>query len=139
MSTATQMSTTAALTSNQPIIGSSSSAPTQGFALGSGTGTANKLACVTSSNTQANCTALPPNNVLGVFNTTSTYITTGIVSVTIDATQNVTFGDIICNSSVTAAEGHDNGVNACSPGQMIGIVTTTASSVSAATTSLRFQ
>jgi hypothetical protein len=109
------------------------------YALGAGTGTSGALACATASNTQGNCTALPPTNVLGVFNATGTYTTAGIVSVLIDATQNVTFGDNICASSTGAHLAHDNGSVACATGQAIGVVTTTASSVSTVTASLRLQ
>jgi hypothetical protein len=126
-------------TANQPIIGNGTSALTQGFALGSGTGTAGHLACATGSNTQGNCTATPPGNVLGVFNASGTFLSVGIVSVVIDSTQNVTAGDILCNSSSTAGEAHDNGSTSCATGQWVGIVTTTASSVSTVTASLRLQ
>jgi hypothetical protein len=137
---ATCVTSAAALTSNVPVIGGGGQAAVSGFSTGStGTITSGKLACVTSTNTMGNCTALPPGNVLGVFNSSTTYVSTGIVSVTLDATVNVTFGDILCNSTSVAAEAHDNGSTACANGQWIGIVTTTASSVSSATTSLRFQ
>jgi hypothetical protein len=109
------------------------------MALGSGSGTAGQLACVTASNTQGNCTALPPNNFLGVFLPGGTsYATTGIVSVVIDATQNVTFGDILCASTI-AGKSHDNGTTSCASGEGVGTVTTTASSVSTVTASLRLQ
>lgn len=108
-----------------------------GLSLGSGTGTTGHLACVTASNTQGNCTGLPANNVLGVFISTTAYSATGLVSVTLDTTQNVTFGDILCVSSTSAGTAHDNGTFACTLGEWVGIVTTTASSVSSATTSVR--
>jgi hypothetical protein len=114
-------------------------AQTLEYALGSGTGTVGKLACATASNTQGNCTALPPNNFLGVFTAAGFYVSQGIISVTLDATVNVTYGDILCASSTGTAEGHDNGSVACANGEWIGIVTTTASSVSSATVALRLQ
>jgi hypothetical protein len=139
-SSSTALSVSAAPAASTPVFwGGAGNAPTGGLALGSGTGTAGKLACVTSSNTQGNCTALPPNNVLGVFNASGTYITSGIVSVTLDATVNVTYGDIICASATGAAEGHDNLTTVCTPGNWIGIATTTAASSSTATVSLRLQ
>jgi hypothetical protein len=76
---------------------------------------------------------------LGVFNATTTYLTAGILSVTLDGTVNVTYGDNLCASSTGAAEAHDNGSSPCANGQWVGIVTTTASSVSSATASLRLQ
>jgi hypothetical protein len=109
------------------------------MALGSGTGTLGHLACATSTNTMGNCTGIPSNNFMGVFLTGGTaYATTGIVSVVIDATQNVTFGDILCASS-TAGLAHDNLTVSCASGESVGVVTTTASSVSTVTASLKMQ
>lgn len=128
------------LTANVPVIGAGTSTPVSGFATGStGTITSAKLACITASNTMGNCTALPPNNVLGVFNSSTTYVPSGIVSVALDATVSVVAGDILCASSTGAAQAHDNGSTACTNGEWVGIVTTTAASVSSATTSLRLQ
>lgn len=130
----------ALLAANTPVFGGGAgTAPITGLALGSGTGTAGHLVCATSSNTQGNCAGLPSNNVLGVFNTTTTYIPNGIVSVALDATVNVTVGDILCGSSTSAGTAHDNGSTVCTNGNWVGIVTTTASSVSSATASLRLQ
>lgn len=109
-------------------------------ALGSGTGTAGYLACATGSNAMGNCTGTPPNNILGVFLTGgAAYVGTGqIASVVIDTAQNVTAGDVLCASSI-AGKSHDNGSIACANGEWVGIVTTTASSVSTVTASLRLQ
>jgi hypothetical protein len=106
-----------------------------------GTVTANDLACFTASNTVGNCTGLPSNNVLGVFADTSGNITmTGnVATVALDATGNVAFGDILCGSSTSASVAHDNGTVVCTPGNWVGIVQTTASSVSSATAFLRLQ
>lgn len=107
--------------------------------LGSGAGTAGFLACVTASNTMGNCTGTPPVTFLGVFLPGGvTYANSGIATVTIDATQNVTFGDILCASSI-ASKAHDNGSVACANGQWVGQVTTTATSVSSVTANLRLQ
>jgi hypothetical protein len=84
-----------------------------------------------------NCTGIPSNNVIGVFNSTTSYVPAGIISVTLDATVNVTAGDILCGSAALAGTAHDNGPTACTLGNWVGIVTTTASSVSSATASLR--
>ncbi len=102
----------------------------------SGTITSGKLACYTASNTVGNCTGTPPSNVIGVFNTSSTWIASGEVSVALDGTVSVTFGDNVCNSS-TAGEAHDNGSTACATGQGLGVVKTTAASVTAATIFLK--
>jgi hypothetical protein len=121
------------------ILLSDSGVTSPALALGSGSGTAGQLACATSSNTQGNCTTTPPNNFIGIFLSGGvTYATTGIVSVVIDATQNVTFGDILC-ASTTAGKAHDNLTIACANGEWVGVVTTTASSVSTVTASLRLQ
>jgi hypothetical membrane protein len=86
-----------------------------------------------------NCTGTPSNTFMGVFLTGGTaYATTGIVSVVIDATQNVAFADILCASS-TAGLAHDNGSTSCATGEWVGIVTTTATGVSTATASLKMQ
>jgi hypothetical protein len=113
---------------------------TAGFATGAlGTITAGHLACVVASNTMGNCTSLPPNNVLGVFNGTATYVTNLITSVVLDSTQNVTYGDILCGSATVAGTAHDNGQTPCTNGNWVGIVTVTASSTANATASLRLQ
>jgi hypothetical protein len=77
--------------------------------------------------------------VIGVFVSSTAYTNAGIVSVALDATVNVTFGDILCGSATSANTAHDNGSTVCTNGNWIGIVTTTASSVSSATASLRLQ
>lgn len=126
------------LTANMPVVGAGTSTPVSGYATGSlGTVTSGKLACITASNTVGNCTALSPNNFIGVFNSSTTYIPTGIASVSLDATVNVTAGDILCASTTGAGQAHDNSSTPCTNGEWVGIVTTTASSVSSATTSLR--
>jgi hypothetical protein len=133
---ATTWATSAALAANVPVYGGGAgAAPVTGLALGSGTGTAGHLACATASNTQGNCTGV--GSMLGVFISTTAYTAEGIVSVVLDATENVTFQDNICASSSSFGTGHDNGATACLPGQAVGVVTTTASSVSSATVSLR--
>lgn len=99
-----------------------------------GTVTAGKLACYTASNQIGNCTGTPSNNILGVFTSTTTWVANGETSVTLDATVNVTFGDILCASATSAGTAHDNGSVACTTGEWVGIVKTTASSVSSATT-----
>jgi hypothetical protein len=102
-----------------------------------GTVTSGNLACFTASNTVGNCTSFPPNNFLGVFyNGTGGVQSQGLVTVNLDATVNVTFGDIVCASSASA-KGHDNGSTACANGEWVGIVETTATSVSAATVFLK--
>jgi hypothetical protein len=128
-STAGTCATTVTLIKNVPF----------GLSLGSGSGTAGQLACATVTNTMGNCTGTPSNNYLGVFLPGgTTYATAGIISVVIDATQNVTFGDILCASSI-AGKAHDNGTVSCAAGEGIGVVTTSATSVSTVTASLRIQ
>lgn len=102
-----------------------------------GTVTSGHLACLTGSNTMGNCTALPPNNIVGVFVSSTAYQSTGITSVSLDATQNVVFGDLLCASATGASLAHDNGSTPCTLGEYVGVVTTSASSVSSATASLR--
>lgn len=135
--------TVTSIATTQPIQGGTITATgtiSFGMALGSGSGTANQLACVIATNTMGNCTTLPPNNFLGVFLAGgTTYTTQGVQSVVIDATQNVTFGDILCASPTAAAKAHDNGSTPCTNGEWVGIVTTTASSISTVTASLRLQ
>jgi hypothetical protein len=140
-SSSSTWASSAALPANVPVVGGGAgNAPVSGFATGSnGTITSGKLACLTSSNTMGNCTGTAPNNFIGVFNSSTTYVASGIVSVSIDATQNVTFGDILCASATSAGFAHDNGSNACTNGEWVGVVTTTASSVSSVTASLRLQ
>lgn len=122
------------LTANLPLIGNGTSAVANGFTpTSSGTITSGHLACYTASNTVGNCTGLPSNNVIGVFNSSSTWVDSGEVSVALDATVNVTFGDILCVSAGTAGTAHDNGTTSCTTGEWVGIVKTTASSVSSAT------
>jgi len=101
-----------------------------------GTITSGHLACYTASNTIGNCVGTPSNNILGIFNSSSTWVATGETSVVIDATQNVTFGDILCASS-TAGLAHDNGSVSCTTGEGVGVVKTTASSVSTVTAFVR--
>jgi len=122
----------ASLTANQAVNGSGSQAEATGFTDTAGTITAGKLACYTASNTIGNCPGTPANNIIGVFNSSTTWIASGETSVTLDATVNVTFGDILC-ASTSAGVSHDNGTVACATGEWVGIVKTTASSVSSAT------
>lgn len=122
----------AALTSNQALNGGGGQAIVAGFTDTAGTVTSGHLACYTASNTIGNCTGTPSNNVIGVFNSSTTWIASGEVSVTLDATVSVTFGDNVCVSS-SAGLSHDNGVTACPTGQGIGVVKTTAASVTSAT------
>jgi hypothetical protein len=105
-----------------------------------GTVTANNLACFTASNTVGNCTGLPSNNAAGVFVDTSGNIqSAGVVTVTLDATVNVAFGDILCASPISAGTAHDNANLACTPGEWVGIVQTTAASTALATAYLKLQ
>jgi len=105
-----------------------------------GTVTAGDLACFTASDTVGNCGA-NPTAILGVFSDASGAIAVGgtTATVALDATQNVTFNDIVCVSSTTNSVGHDNGSTPCTNAQWVGIVQHTASSVSSATVLLRLQ
>lgn len=116
-------------TANQAVNGTGSSAQA-GFAPGTTSGTSGHAACPTSTSTIGNCTALPPVNPIGAFNASGTFINSGLLTITIDATQNVTVGDVICYSSSTAGLFHDNGSMSCPLGLGAGIVFTTASSTS---------
>lgn len=105
-----------------------------------GTITASHLACFTASNTIGNCTGTPSGNVIGVFAGTAGYfIQTGKATVALDATVSVTFGDNLCASAISANTAHDNGATVCPLGTKIGVVETTASSVSTATAVLNLQ
>jgi fibronectin-binding autotransporter adhesin len=128
---ATCATSAAALTSNQAVNGSGSQGEATGFTDTAGTITSGRIACYTASNTVGNCTAL--GSTLGVFNSSTTWIASGETSITLDATVSVTFGDNICQSPTVQSEGHDNGTTACTTGLGIGIVKTTAASVSSAT------
>jgi hypothetical protein len=123
----------AALANNQPVNGQGSANAGTGFTpTTAGTITAGKLACYTASNTVGNCTGTPSVNIIGVFNSSTTWIASGEASITLDGTVNVTAGDLLCASS-TAGVSHDNGLVACATGEWVGVVKTTASSVSSAT------
>jgi hypothetical protein len=123
----------AALANNQPVNGLGSADIGTGYVpTTNGTITAGKLACYTASNTVGNCTGTPPANILGVFNSSTTWIASGEASIALDGTVSVTAGDILC-ASTTAGESHDNGSTACAPGEMVGVVKTAASSVTSAT------
>lgn len=119
------------LTNNIPAIGAGSKTLSAGYTFTPGSVTSGKLACYTSSGTVGNCTGLA--GVIGVFTSTTTFTAGGETSVTLDATQNVTFGDNLCASSSSFGTAHDNGATACTTGLGIGIVKTTAASVSSAT------
>lgn len=111
-----------------------------GLTFTNGTITSGKLACFTASNTIGNCTALPPNNFVGVFgNASGVVVSSGTVVVNLDGTVSVTRGDILCASAGTAGTAHDNGSVACANGEWVGVVTTTAASVTSATAYLRLQ
>ena len=138
IATSTVVTSAAALTANQAVNGSGSQGQATGFTDTAGTITSGHLACYTSSNTIGNCTGTPSNNFLGVFNSSTTWISSGEVSVTLDGSVNVTAGDILCASS-TAGESHDNGSTSCATGEWVGIVKTTASSVSSATAFIKMQ
>lgn len=109
-----------------------------------GTVTDGHLACFTASLTVANCTAGPTQaagNAIGVFDAgtgTGTVVQYGIHTVTLDNTQNVTAGDIICQSQTSNGTGHDNGIFPCTAGSTVGMVQQTATSVSSASTLLSF-
>ena len=133
---ATCVTSAAALTANQAVNGNGSQATVTGFADTAGTITSGHLACYTASNTIGNCTGIPSNNFIGVFNSSTTWIASGEVSVTLDGTVNVTFGDNLCASS-SAGVAHDNGAVACATGEGVAVVKTTASSVSSATAFVR--
>jgi hypothetical protein len=107
-----------------------------GFTGTAGTITNGHLACYTATSTIGNCTGTPANNILGVFNSSATWIASGETSVILDATVNVTFGDILCSSS-SAGLVHDNGATSCATGEGVGVVKTTASSVTTATAFIR--
>jgi hypothetical protein len=132
ISCATCVTSAAALTSNQAVNGNGSQTTVTGFSDTAGTITSGHLACYTATNQIGNCTGTPSNNIIGVFNSSTTWIASGETSVTLDATVNVTFGDILCASS-SAGVAHDNAGVSCTSGEWVGIVKTTASSVSAAT------
>lgn len=103
-----------------------------------GTSTSGNLATFTSSATVGNC-AVFPCAPLGVFtNNTGGYQSTGFGTVNLDATQNVTYGDNLCSSSA-GATAHDNGSTPCATGLWVGVVTTTASSVSSASVYLEIR
>jgi hypothetical protein len=111
-----------------------------GSALTQGTITIGKLACMTASNTIGNCTGTPSNNFVGVFTTTDGfYSQLGSVPVTLDTSTSVAYGDILCASSTSAGTAHDNGSTACTVGQWVGIIQTTASSVTTAQALLRLE
>jgi hypothetical protein len=111
-----------------------------GSALTQGTITIGKLACMTASNTIGNCTGTPSNNFIGVFTTTDGfYSQMGSVPVTLDGSTSVTYGDILCASSTSAGTAHDNGSTACTVGQWVGVVQTTAGSVTTAQALLRLE
>lgn len=133
ISCASCVTSNASLTSNQAVNGSGSQGSATGFTDSTGTVTSGHLACYTASNTIGNCTGTPSNNILGVFTSSSTWIASGEQSVVLDATVNVTVGDILCVSATSAGTAHDNGSGACTTGEWVGIVKTTASSVSSAT------
>lgn len=120
----------AAPTANQAINGTSTGSGT-GFTGTAGTITSGHLACYTSSNTIGNCPGLA--GVIGVFNSGTTWISSGEATVTLDATVNVTVGDHLCASPTSFGTAHNNGANDCTQGLSVGIVKTTASSVSSAT------
>lgn len=122
---------TANLTSNIPAIGAGSKTLSAGYTFTPGSVTSGHLACYTSSGTVGNCTGLA--GIIGVFTSSTTFTAGGETSVTLDATVNVTFGDNLCVSSTSFGTAHDNGATACTTGLGIGIVKTTASSVSSAT------
>jgi hypothetical protein len=132
----TCVTSAAALTANQAVNGNGSQATVTGFSDTAGTITSGHLACYTASNTTGNCTGTPSNNFIGVFNSSTTWIASGEVSVTLDGTVNVTFGDNLCASS-SAGLAHDNGAVACATGEGVGVVKTTASGVSSATAFVR--
>jgi hypothetical protein len=130
---ATCVTSAASLTSNQAVNGSGTQSEATGFTDTAGTITSGHLACYTASNTIGNCTGTPSNNIIGVFNSSTTWIASGETTVTLDATVSVTFGDILCASSTVAGDSHDNGSTPCTNGEWVGIVKTTAASVSSAT------
>ena len=96
----------------------------------SSTVTAGHLACLTSTGTIGNCTTAGAANVVGVFNSGTTYEASGQASVTLDATVTTNVGDFVCVSTLSAGLSHENGVTACPANQRIGIVTVTNSSSS---------
>lgn len=108
--------------------------------LSTDTVTAGDIVCMTATAQVGNCTGTSPTNFIGVFaNSNGGVQQGGPVNVNLDGTPTVVFGDIICASTVTPGKGHDNGGSACSLGQQVGIVTTSASTVSTANVFLKMQ
>lgn len=128
----TQLVTSAnTLTSNIPAIGAGSKTLSAGYVASPGTVTSGHLACYTSSGVVGNCTSL--SGVLGVFLGGTTWTSSGEATVTLETTTTVTFGDNLCVSSTSFGTVHDNGTIACTTGLGVGIVKTTAVSVTSAT------
>jgi hypothetical protein len=104
-----------------------------GFTDTLGTITPGYLAAYTASGTIGNCSSSPCNPILGVFNSSTTWITSGETAVILDGSVNVTYNDILCASSTVPGTAHDNGLVACTVGEWVGIVKTSATSTSSAT------
>ena len=121
----------ASLASNQAVNGSGSQGQATGFTNTAGTVTSGDLAAYTASGQVGNCTSLPCNPIIGVFNSSTppTWIASGETAVNLDATVNVAYNDILCASATVAGTAHDNGSIACTTGEWVGIVKTTAPGV----------
>jgi hypothetical protein len=92
------------------------------------------LATYTGSGTLGNCSNLPCNPIIGVFNSSTTWIDSGETVVNLDGPSvNVNYNDILCASATGPGEAHDNGSVACTTGEWVGVVKASASGVSSAT------
>lgn len=122
---------------NVPVYGDAALGVRNGEALGSGTGVVGNLACATASNTQGSCTVAGAANFIGVFTSTTNYVTEGQATLNLDASSTVTFGDYICVSGTVAGAMHANSTTPCTAGLQIGIAAASGTGVTTILTSLR--
>lgn len=131
------LATSGVSVNNVPIYGDGTIGVRNGEALVGGTGVAGNLACVTAANSQGSCTVAGAANFIGVFTSTTNYVTEGQVTVNLDASSTVTFGDFICVSGTVAGAMHDNSTTPCTAGLQIGIAATNGTATTTILTSLR--